>query len=66
MFIKRALILCKDQQTDAELKAVMATHPWASGLLYGFYKSFGRTWDELIASLGFDAIWIDAGLTIGV
>jgi hypothetical protein len=65
MRIQRALILCKDQKTDDELKAIMATHPWAPALIHGFYKSFGEIWDECYgAHSGFDAIWIDAGLTL--
>jgi hypothetical protein len=39
MLVRQALILCKDQKTDDELKAIMATHPWSGALMHGFYKS---------------------------
>jgi hypothetical protein len=62
MFIKMALILNKDQKTDDELKAIMATHPWAPALLHGFYKTFGGTWEEYGDRGFYDAIWIDGGI----
>ena len=64
MYIKQALIVCKDQKTDDELKAIMATHHWAPAMIHGFYKLFGEVWEEEkeIGHMA-DAIWIDGGLT---
>jgi hypothetical protein len=67
MFIKRALICAKDRKTDDELKAIMATHPWAPVRVHGFYKEFDGTWAQCAARCvggsTYDAIWCDAGVT---
>ncbi|MDA9521461.1 hypothetical protein XI06_14140 [Bradyrhizobium sp. CCBAU 11434] len=64
MMIKKALICAKDQKTDDELKAIMATHPWAPGMIHGFYKS-DAIFGELIGRMTYGAIWIDAGFGFG-
>jgi hypothetical protein len=62
MFIRDALIICKRQKTDEELKAILASHPWAPSMTHGFYRSFGGTWEEY-GDRGYpDAIWIDQGI----
>jgi hypothetical protein len=62
MNIKQALILAKDQKTDDELKAIMATLP--SPRTHGFYKSLSEKWDHVWPCCTLpDAIWIDKGLT---
>jgi hypothetical protein len=65
MDIKQALILCKDQKTDDELKAIMATHPWSGAIMHGFYKSLDEKWEpDLEYWHGTpDAIWVDGGIT---
>ncbi len=64
MFIRHALILCKDQKTDDELKTIMATHPWAPGMVHGFYKSSEGTRDEYGDWGGYDALWVEQGITL--
>jgi hypothetical protein len=59
MFIRNALIFCKDQKTDDQLKAILATHPWAPALLHGFYKSSCGTRDEYSSYGGYDALWVE-------
>jgi hypothetical protein len=63
MYIKRALIFSRVQKTDDELKAIMATHPWAGTLMHGFYKSREGKWDPYFFQAHTDAIWIDEGIT---
>jgi hypothetical protein len=65
MFIQRALILCKDEKTDDELKTIMATHPWApGGMVHGFYKSSEGTRAEYGDWGGYDALWVEQGITL--
>ncbi|QIG93488.1 hypothetical protein [Bradyrhizobium sp. 6(2017)] len=64
MKMKRALICTKTPKTDDELKTIMASHPWAPGMIHGFYKlkDCCGTWNELATfGMTYDAIWIDAG-----
>jgi hypothetical protein len=64
MQIKRALVFCKDQKTDAELKAIMAEHPWSGGgPMHGFYKASEEEWEPdgyLIPRP--DGVWVDEGV----
>jgi hypothetical protein len=46
MFLKTALILCEGPKTDAELKAIMATHPWAPALIHGFRSVHRVAWED--------------------
>jgi len=68
MFLKTALILCEEPKTDAELKTIMATHPWAPALIHGFRRVRCVTWgdDHYRISLYSppDSIYLDIGCGI--
>jgi hypothetical protein len=67
MFIRKALICAKHYQTDDELKPIMATHPWAGALMYGFFRREYDvvSWEEHrddCCRASYDAIWVDEGI----
>jgi hypothetical protein len=69
MYLKTAFIFCKEPKTDVELKAIMATHPWAPTMTYGFYKLRSSTWaDERntwSCASSADSIYVDTGYGFG-
>ncbi|UGA45664.1 hypothetical protein HU230_0006390 [Bradyrhizobium quebecense] len=67
MNIKKALICTETPKTDNELRAIVATHPWAPLMTHGFYRKNpeSETWEDRESySYGdsYGAIYVDAGI----
>jgi hypothetical protein len=69
MFLHTALIICREAQTEDQLKEIMATQPWAGACIHGF-RNVTSHWEDLDqwrqrCSYGSeclpDSIYIDGG-----
>lgn len=68
MFLRTAILFTDELKTDAELKAIMATHPWAPAMTHGFRRVRDETWEDenfLWSHSRPDAIYVDASYGFG-